>query len=413
MYYLQIMDSPQNLYSLLLQDNFHLFDRKLRHVAERISTNFNSVSLGVRHSFHKEYDNYFSLDGCDFDDHIALISTIKNSPDKIVNSKINVTGKTIFFNHGEGTADADTFNSLHSLIRLSNIQGECYYANLAENLEELYMEFCHKHNEPMLLKCFTFESNPFAKRYHKSGINGKYSVYQYFDVPGSNIIEEKKLYCCFNLKPRMHRAGIISLLHYKNLLDQGYVSSPHEFYEEREAYIKEKDWVQFVNHSEKQLSSLAEFNSIKECLTGLKELYPLRVDSRTRFADTDEVLSSTHLYKCRIESLFELITETIFTGSHFFTEKTYYPIFLGKPFLMVGSYGMLSSLRKQGYKTFEPYIDESYDLEKDDAVRLLKIVNEVERLAKLRKENPQEFYQNYNFILEIANFNKNLFLDRG
>ena len=211
----------------------------------------------------------------------------------------------------------------------------------------------------------------------------------------------------------MHRAGIISLLHYKNLLDQGYVSSPHEFYEEREAYIKEKDWVQFVNHSEKQLSSLAEFNSIKECLTGLKELYPLRVDSRTRFADTDEVLSSTHLYKCRIESLFELITETIFTGSHFFTEKTYYPIFLGKPFLMVGSYGMLSSLRKQGYKTFEPYIDESYDLEKDDAVRLLKIVNEVERLAKLRKENPQEFYQNYNFILEIANFNKNLFLDRG
>ena len=69
------------------------------------------------------------------------------------------------------------------------------------------------------------------------------------------------------------------------------------------------------------------------------------------------------------ESLIELAPETsikIFLP----TEKTMKPISAGIPFVSIGCYKFLRHLRKIGFKTFDPYIDESYDLEPDDDTRI-------------------------------------------
>jgi len=56
----------------------------------------------------------------------------------------------------------------------------------------------------------------------------------------------------------------------------------------------------------------------------------------------------------------ELVTETVV---EFFwaTEKTVKPIAAGMPFVMIGCKGFLRRLRQIGFRTFHPYIDESYD----------------------------------------------------
>jgi len=65
----------------------------------------------------------------------------------------------------------------------------------------------------------------------------------------------------------------------------------------------------------------------------------------------------------------ELVTETS-TDFFFITEKTVKPLAFGLCFVMVSCYKFLHHLRRLGFKTFDSYIDESYDLVKDNDKRI-------------------------------------------
>lgn len=65
------------------------------------------------------------------------------------------------------------------------------------------------------------------------------------------------------------------------------------------------------------------------------------------------------------------------------TEKTYKAIGCNRPFIIASTPEFLKEFRQLGYKTFHPYIDETYDTIEDDELRMQAIVNEIERLAKL------------------------------
>ena len=60
-------------------------------------------------------------------------------------------------------------------------------------------------------------------------------------------------------------------------------------------------------------------------------------------------------------TLCELVAETSI-NVFFPTEKTVKPIAAGMPFVEVACCGFLKRLRKMGFRTFHPYIDESYDV---------------------------------------------------
>ena len=69
------------------------------------------------------------------------------------------------------------------------------------------------------------------------------------------------------------------------------------------------------------------------------------------------------------ESIVELVPET--TAEYFeITEKTVKPISARMPFVSVASFNFLHGLRKMGFRTFSPYIDETYDNEKNTALRV-------------------------------------------
>jgi uncharacterized coiled-coil protein SlyX len=88
------------------------------------------------------------------------------------------------------------------------------------------------------------------------------------------------------------------------------------------------------------------------------------------------------------------------------TEKTLRPIACGHPFVLAAGPGSLEYLRSYGFRTFAPWIDESYDHEPDSLRRLEKIINSMNKINLLDTE---EFDQFLIEIRHIADFNKKHF----
>jgi len=78
-----------------------------------------------------------------------------------------------------------------------------------------------------------------------------------------------------------------------------------------------------------------------------------------------------------------VVLETIFEKRIHLTEKILRPIACGHPFMLAAGPGSLAKLRSYGFKTFDPYIDESYDNIQDDQERLAAIVAAMDKFKKL------------------------------
>jgi len=137
----------------------------------------------------------------------------------------------------------------------------------------------------------------------------------------------------------------------------------------------------------------AENIAITDAIQPLKNKYP---DVESVFAEqplplnfegeTDHPMHSCwlSLFDQSAESLLYLVTETVATGRrHHLTEKTFKPIAMGMPFIIVGTQGSLRYLRSYGFKTFGDLWDESYDDEPDDSKRIEKIAHTLKLLDDL------------------------------
>jgi hypothetical protein len=116
------------------------------------------------------------------------------------------------------------------------------------------------------------------------------------------------------------------------------------------------------------------------------------------------------LFDQSAESLLYLVTETVATGCrHHLTEKTFKPIAMGMPFIIVGTQGSLKYLRSYGFRTFGDLWDESYDDEPDDAKRIEKIA-QVLKLIDGLEEHRQDIFES---AWEIIEHNWNHFYHGG
>ena len=118
--------------------------------------------------------------------------------------------------------------------------------------------------------------------------------------------------------------------------------------------------------------------------------------------ETDHPMHSCwlSLFDESAESLLYLVTETVATGRrHHLTEKTFKPIAMGMPFVIVGTRGSLEYLRSYGFRTFEGIWDESYDLEQDD-VRIARIGSLLCSLDELPPAAKQDLFDQAQEVIE-------------
>ena len=91
------------------------------------------------------------------------------------------------------------------------------------------------------------------------------------------------------------------------------------------------------------------------------------------------------------------------------TEKTYKAVASSKPFIMVSTPNFLAEFRRLGFKTFAPYIDESYDQIYDSQERFEALVNEIERLSKLSEHDFETVLAK---CQEVADYNLTVLIQR-
>ncbi len=102
------------------------------------------------------------------------------------------------------------------------------------------------------------------------------------------------------------------------------------------------------------------------------------------------------------QSFIYIATETLIDNDRmFFSEKVYKPISIGMPFMVLGNCGTLAVLKEEGYRTFDEWIDESYDLNLPIDERISIIIKNIQMLdkldlQKLRKEMMPNIRHNQN-----------------
>jgi hypothetical protein len=108
-----------------------------------------------------------------------------------------------------------------------------------------------------------------------------------------------------------------------------------------------------------------------------------------------------------VETQVSVVLETVFDGSRIhLTEKTLRPIACGHPFVLAAGPGALEYIRSYGFKTFSPWINESYDSETDSSERMKKIIESIKQIQQLQGQEQQDFLQ---AVKQIAEFNKKHF----
>jgi hypothetical protein len=90
------------------------------------------------------------------------------------------------------------------------------------------------------------------------------------------------------------------------------------------------------------------------------------------------------------QSWYSVAAESVCDGSIFFmAEKISKPMFAQRPFLVFGIKGFMAELRALGYRTFDPVIDESYDMIEDNYQRWQRAL---EQLVTLQRADHRAVY---------------------
>ncbi len=138
---------------------------------------------------------------------------------------------------------------------------------------------------------------------------------------------------------------------------------------------------------------------ISRHLCGSSEL-PLRLDPVTSNGDLSAIFGAP---QCRLwqNSFLHVVNETVFFEPKLhLTEKVFKPIVVGRPFVLVAAPGNLAYLKNYGFKTFEPWIDESYDQETDPVRRLDLISEQISKLCALSLSDLHRMHREMTPVLE-------------
>jgi hypothetical protein len=152
-----------------------------------------------------------------------------------------------------------------------------------------------------------------------------------------------KLYNCLNKRLRVHRIWFYTYLVRAGLIDQGLISmnkfnSTGRYFENR----------------------MLEVSTIEQA----DALLPSTIYGKNNTEQPDSYYINRIRNDVCKDSWISIVTESSFSDLDteiFISEKTFKPIACKHPFIIVGNQGSLKQLRSMGYRTFDGFIDESYD----------------------------------------------------
>ena len=203
----------------------------------------------------------------------------------------------------------------------------------------------------------------------------------------------------FNRNPKLHRMVLGSLLLKNNLLDKGMMSMGYDVdgISKQDNYTPTDFSWKTPIYSEEKIKELDLHRHISE----FKNMCPLLIDDDVEDLRDDHTLGWINIHpKTYNKAYFSIIAGNSFDTPWIHPdEKFWKPLGQFHPFIWLGPTGGIQHLKDMGFKSFSPYIDESYDTEEDCEKRMLMIVNEIKRLCNMNKEEIHEWYYSMQDIL--------------
>lgn len=223
--------------------------------------------------------------------------------------------------------------------------------------------------------------------------------------PENNFEQIEYPYICLNGTERNHRLMFLCLLSDAKILDKGLISyhfsksNPKNLLESTKTvelttpifFVKTTPFIR-INEQ------ISWCNSIKYAYHRWHLMF-----KNKSYANPE---LSNYITSCNVDDHFKksflyVITETVFDYPHqFITEKIFKAFINRRPFVIVGPTGTIKKLNELGFKTFSPFIDESYDNLSDPNERLLAIVNIVSKFCEYSTKELQKLALNMSDVIE-------------
>ena len=218
---------------------------------------------------------------------------------------------------------------------------------------------------------------------------------------GSRDRIRDKYFICYNRIPKAHRTLIVLSLYKNKNLDKGIVSFPDYGMSSWDVVLKKEQYLK-KEHYWWLLKDDKIIGEFEKSADGLIKQLPLKLDKGFDICHSITHFNLDHY----LNSYFVICTEShcndeLKSGNALaFTEKTWKPIMNLHPFILVANKGSLKHLKEYGFKTFEPFIDESYDDIDDVGQRILAIEKEINKLCSKPIEEIHEWYWSIEDILK-------------
>jgi hypothetical protein len=154
----------------------------------------------------------------------------------------------------------------------------------------------------------------------------------------------------------------------------------------------------------KEIFRFLKLNYLKESFLSygvgwkdFKEKYVFDTEDNMEYGN----LYSAYPHEAQTKSFCNIVTESIvYNGPIHITEKIDKCFSAGQPFVLVAGPYYLKKLKELGFKTFDKWWDESYDLEENYSKRMNKIKSTIHQIAKWGLTECEEIYQEMIPILE-------------
>jgi len=197
----------------------------------------------------------------------------------------------------------------------------------------------------------------------------------------------EKKFLNLNRRWRLHRPILFSLMYSRNLLGKGFISfGPCDRNDNWKSRWPEM--MHYFRNNPEMTELLLKSKHVRKIPPFYLDTDKLHINRATCTVDTNRYYENSYF---SVVSETTCLTGEWYDSARFLSEKAFKPIGMKHPFIVVSVPNTLEIYRIMGYKTFSSIINESYDLELDDAKRLLMVLDEIERLSNLNETQLADF----------------------
>ena len=273
------------------------------------------------------------------------------------------------------------------------------YVSATINSSQIYKSYCEVMRIPQHQQIKVVYDNFYG---------GLVSNYRDFELCDNVPVTKTHKYLCYNRMPHIHRLVLIGALKNLDLIKHGKISMYTNLnyynagYKKILDYISEGDCENCWHHNQEF------YDKVRSGLAQCESTFPWKLSLENHGDNPCNNTLNDHLEHA--STFFSIITETGFYNRYnkdfcfahniYLTEKTYKAIKHKHPFILVGAPNSLLYLRQAGFKTFNPFINETYDVETNDDIRMQRIINEIHRLCDMSMSELSDWKSSMNQILE-------------